>query len=92
MKLAFTNNEKIYTAGKKTANRDWKAGLLPPPILLQRTEPAALRKDDYLTMKLRLLLTKEKSPTYNLVVPYFSKGTPEEWLKFLKNIDRVFVG
>ena len=25
-------------------------------------------------------------------IPYFSTGTPEEWLRFVRNVSKVFVG
>ena len=43
-------------------------------------------------MKLRSVPSVDKSPTYDLVIPYFKNGTPEEWLKFQLNLNRVFVG
>ena len=43
-------------------------------------------------MKLRLVPTVDKNPMYDLVVPYFKNGTPEEWLKFQLNLNQVFVG
>ena len=89
MKIAFASNQEKNT-GKNHGER--KTGFLPPPISLQATEPAVLGKDQYLTMKLRLVPTQDKSPTYNLVVPYFKNGTSEEWLKFQLNLNRVFVG
>ena len=32
------------------------------------------------------------SAEYTLNVPYFQSGTAEEWLKFLQNLEKVFVG
>ena len=29
---------------------------------------------------------------YELSIPFFSAGTPEEWLKFQKNLQAIFVG
>ena len=90
MKIAFANNDE-QPVGKKNYG-DWNGGFLPPPISLQVTEPAVLAKDQYLTMKLRLVPSVDKSPTYDLVIPYFKNGTPKEWLKFQLNLNRVFVG
>lgn len=68
------------TTGKKY-NGDQKNGFLPLPILLQIMGPAVLGKDQYLTMKLRSVLTVDKSPTYDLVVPYFIKWYPQRMVK-----------
>ena len=77
----------------KKNNTDRKSGFLPPPIPLERAETKTLQKDDYLTMKLRSIPNKSTSPVYELNVPYFkADGTPEEWLKFLRNFKKVIVG
>ena len=52
-----------------------------------------MQKDDYLTMKLQLIPNKLTSPVYELNVPYFKNdGTPEEWLKFLRNFKKIIIG
>ena len=51
-----------------------------------------LAKDQYLALKLKSVPGQATSAEYTLNVPYFQSGTPEEWLKFLQNLDRVFVG
>ena len=69
-----------------------KHGFLPPPIPLDCAVTKDLNKDDYLTMKLQLIPNKTTSPIYKLNVPYFKDSTPEEWLKFLSNLQKVIVG
>ena len=63
-----------------------------PAIPLERPEKKSLTKGEYHTYKLRSTPSDNTSPTYELSVPYFSTGTPEEWLKFLDNIKKVYTG
>ena len=51
-----------------------------------------LQKGEYLTYKLRNVPTDVDSPGFELSIPYFSSGTCEEWLLFLKNIQKVLDG
>ena len=75
---------------KKTKNAsNW---FLPPPILLERPEPKELEKDDYMTFKLKTNPASRNIAEYSLNVPYFRDGSPEEWLKFLMNLKRLFEG
>jgi hypothetical protein len=62
------------------------------PIPLEREEPKALLKHEALTMKLRTVPAQADSPTYELTIPYFKSGKPEELLEFIKRLRRVFVG
>ena len=63
-----------------------------PPIPFERPEPKTLVKGEYHAYKLRTNPTDNTSPTYELSVPFFSTGTPEEYLKFKKNLDSVAAG
>ena len=67
-------------------------GFVPPPIPLERPEPKELEKDDYVTLKLKTVPRSSTSAEYSLNMLYFCNGTPEEWLKFLTNLKRVFNG
>ena len=78
------------TIPKKTRNTS--NGFLPPPILFERPEPKELEKDEYMTFKLKTNLASRNSAEYSLNVPYFPDGSPEEWLKFLMNLKRLFEG
>ena len=62
------------------------------PIGLDRPKAKDLQKGEYHSYKLRNVPTDDKSPTYELSIPYFSTGTPEEWLKFRKNLKKVLTG
>ena len=55
-----------------------KSGFIPPPIPLERPEPKILEKGTYLAMKLRSIPDNDESPVYELQIPYFKTGTPEE--------------
>ena len=57
-----------------------------PSIPYERPEKAELRKGEYQNYKLRNEPSDPNSPTYELSVPYFSTGTPEEYLLFYKNV------
>ena len=78
------------TIPKKTRNAS--NGFLPPPILLDRPEPKELEKDQYMTFKLKTDPGNRNSAEYSLSVPYFRDGSPEEWLKFVMNLKRLFEG
>jgi hypothetical protein len=50
-----------------------------PPIPLDRPVKRELEEGDYLVYKLR-----------NDPIPYFRDGTPEQFLRFRKNLQKVF--
>jgi len=77
---------KIAPNGTNTRRR------VVPPIGLDRPEAQELEKGQYQRYKLRNVPDDDNSPTYELTVPYFATGTPEEWLKFRKNLKKVLVG
>ena len=58
----------------------------PPPIPLERPERKTLTKQDGPTFRLRTQPENEHSPTYELQVPVFRSGTPEEWLLTKKKL------
>eukprot|EP00957_Ditylum_brightwellii_P123321 9403027-Ditylum_brightwellii.AAC.1 len=61
----------------KFANRN--QGSKPPPIpFYVKDELKKLSPSDYQTYKLHTNSKDEKSVVYNLVVPYYKVGTPEE--------------
>ena len=74
---------------KKTSSKN---GFIPPPIPLERPEPKILEKGTYLAMKLRSIPDNDESLVYELQIPYFKTGTPEEWFQFVWNLKRVLVG
>eukprot|EP00957_Ditylum_brightwellii_P008094 613816-Ditylum_brightwellii.AAC.1 len=61
-------------------------------IALQRPSPRQLKRGQYHTYKLRTTPTDATSPIYKLSVPFFDKGTPEEWIKFRRGLQAVLKG
>eukprot|EP00957_Ditylum_brightwellii_P082881 6301276-Ditylum_brightwellii.AAC.1 len=76
---------KINEKSLEFANRN--QGGKPPPILFYiKDSSKKLSPLDYQTYKLRTNSKDEKSAVYNLPVPYYEVGTPEEWLQFVDAI------
>jgi hypothetical protein len=63
-----------------------------PAIGLDRPARKKLHKDECLTFKLRSNPADEQSTTYELTIPYFTSGTPEELLLFIKSVRKIFAG
>ena len=63
-----------------------------PPIKLKRLHLWKFNKDQVQTFKCCVDPTKPDSIWYNVSVPYFSNGTPEGWIYFLRCLNRVFKG
>lgn len=63
-----------------------------PPIPLERPAVKELKKQEYLTMKLRSDPADANSQTYDLTIQFFRTGTPEEWLLFQRDLHRVLNG
>eukprot|EP00957_Ditylum_brightwellii_P174069 13253821-Ditylum_brightwellii.AAC.1 len=67
----------VPTANKRT-NPDVKQAIIQFP----RLEPRNLERGQFQTYKLRTTPADATLPVYNLSVPFFNEGTPEEWIKF----------
>ena len=65
---------------------------VPPAIPLERPERKEYKKDEVLSLKLRSNPNDEASQTYELTVPFFRSGTPEEWLLVKKSIIKILAG
>jgi len=78
----------------KTVRQQGNEGkrLLPPVVPFLRIKKPDLKKDEFLTFKLRSNPGQDTSPTYDLSVPFFNRGTAEELFDLLKNINRVCTG
>jgi hypothetical protein len=63
-----------------------------PVIGFERPDKKSIKKDECVTFKLRSSRADENSLTYELTVPFFRSGTPEELLIFLKLVKRVIAG
>eukprot|EP00957_Ditylum_brightwellii_P196840 14997538-Ditylum_brightwellii.AAC.1 len=51
-------------------------------ILFQRATPKPLERGQFHTYKLCTTPADMMSPLYELSVPFFESGTPEEWILF----------
>eukprot|EP00957_Ditylum_brightwellii_P017043 1285438-Ditylum_brightwellii.AAC.1 len=51
-------------------------------ILFPRLAPRQLERGQFHAYKLRTPPADSTSPIYELSVPFFDSGTPEEWIKF----------
>lgn len=65
---------------------------VPPAISLDRPTMKTYAKSEVLSLKLRSNPAEANSQTYELTVPFFRSGTPEEWLVVKKSILRIMVG
>eukprot|EP00957_Ditylum_brightwellii_P165679 12612639-Ditylum_brightwellii.AAC.1 len=72
----------------KISNPDVKRAIIP----FLRPDPRNLEKGQYHTYKLRTTSTDPTSPVYELSVPFFDEGTPEEWIKFRCGLSAVRKG
>ena len=61
----------------------------PPPIPFNKSEQPMPKKPACTKFKLYARPDDEVSNTYNLDICHFKSGTPEEWIKTLKDIDQV---
>ena len=80
----MTNSLSIPTP--KTSTPGMKRRMIQPVIGLERPVKKTLSKDESLVFKLRSNPTDETSTTYELTVPFFKHGTPEELLVFFKDL------
>ena len=79
---------KVSQPSTKTGRKPF----VPPPIPLERPTVKELKKQEYLTMKLRSDPADANSQTYDLTIQFFRTGTPEEWLLFQRDLQRVLTG
>ena len=69
-----------------------KKTLVVPPIPLEREETKKVSKAKVQTFKCRTDPSNKDSPAYEVCVPYFSDGTPEEWIVFLRTLTAAMKG
>eukprot|EP00957_Ditylum_brightwellii_P073123 5557604-Ditylum_brightwellii.AAC.1 len=55
-------------------------------IVFQRPSPRHLKHSQFHMYKLRTTPADATSPIYQLSIPFFDKGTPEEWIKFWRGL------
>ena len=77
---------------KPSSIQSFKKRMLEPPILLTRPDKKELQKGQYLSFKLYNDPANANSTTYELSVPYFETGTPEELIDFVIDTERVITG
>eukprot|EP00957_Ditylum_brightwellii_P022270 1680936-Ditylum_brightwellii.AAC.1 len=82
---------KISKKSLKFANRNQRSKPQPIPFYV-KDNSKKLSPSDYQTYKLCTNSKDEKSAVYNLVVPYYEVGTPEEWLQFVDAITQAIKG
>eukprot|EP00957_Ditylum_brightwellii_P019088 1436760-Ditylum_brightwellii.AAC.1 len=76
---------KTAPIASKSSNPDVKQAI----ILFPRTDPRNLEKGQYHTYKLCTTPADPTSPVYELAIPLFDEGTPEEWIKFRLGLSAV---
>eukprot|EP00957_Ditylum_brightwellii_P181408 13818543-Ditylum_brightwellii.AAC.1 len=67
---------KTAPTAPKSSNPDVKQAIIP----FLRPDPRNLEKGQYHTYKLCTTPTDLTSPVYELSIPFFDEGTPEEWI------------
>ena len=75
-----------------TNNSSANKRFLIAPIPLEREETPPLSKSDYLTLKLRSDPAAVDSTTYDLTIPFFSSGSCEQILDFVRDVKRAIRG
>ena len=62
------------------------------PIPFERPAPPSTKGQEQLKFTLRSNPKKEDSETYTLNVRVYGSGTPEEWIQFRKDLERILIG
>eukprot|EP00957_Ditylum_brightwellii_P120010 9158316-Ditylum_brightwellii.AAC.1 len=73
---------------KRAGNPDVKRAI----ILFARPTLRTLERGTYHTYKLYTDPSDPDSPTYELSIPFFTKESPEEWIKFRHGLKAVLKG
>ena len=79
-------------ASKNTTHKSNSRRFSEPPIGLVRQEKPQFKRGEGLSFKLRSNPTDANSETHELRVMPFSTGTPETWIRFRKDLDKIVVG
>eukprot|EP00957_Ditylum_brightwellii_P168209 12805644-Ditylum_brightwellii.AAC.1 len=66
----------------RQGNKEVKWSIIP----FQRPTPKLLKRGQFHTYKLRTTPADVTSPLYELSVPFFESGTPEEWILFRRGL------
>eukprot|EP00957_Ditylum_brightwellii_P152212 11588439-Ditylum_brightwellii.AAC.1 len=70
---------------KRNSNPDVKRSV----IAFTRPTLRNLERGQYHMYKLRTTPADTDLPTYKLSIPFFDKGSPEEWIKFWRRLQAV---
>eukprot|EP00957_Ditylum_brightwellii_P022013 1660610-Ditylum_brightwellii.AAC.1 len=76
---------KTAPSTKRISNPDVKRAV----IALMRPTLKTLERGQFHTYKLRTSTADTNSPTYELSIPFFDEGMPEEWIKFRCRLQAV---
>eukprot|EP00957_Ditylum_brightwellii_P068765 5219975-Ditylum_brightwellii.AAC.1 len=79
---------KTVPMANKRTNLDVKGAIIP----FLRPELRNLERGQFHTYKLRTTPADATLPVYELSVPSFNEGTPEEWIKFRCGLAAVLKG
>ena len=79
----------MKVAPQRTYNR---SAMINPPLPLEREKSPRYEKHQVQTFKCRVDPTDDKSLQYDIAVPFFDEGTPEEWIYFQRCLERTFSG
>ena len=66
--------------------------VIQPPVPLERMATPKFGKDQVQTFKCRNDPAEPSSAQYDITVPFFSTGTPEEWIYFQRCLRRAMIG
>eukprot|EP00957_Ditylum_brightwellii_P046033 3492455-Ditylum_brightwellii.AAC.1 len=78
----------VPTSSKQQSNPDVKRAV----IKFLRPTPRQLKRGQFHMYKLCTTPADATSPTYKLSIPFFKEGTPEEWIKFQRELQAVLKG
>eukprot|EP00957_Ditylum_brightwellii_P093589 7126670-Ditylum_brightwellii.AAC.1 len=75
-----------------TTKRASKPNVKQAVILFTRPTPRTLERRTFHTYKLRTTPADPNSPIYELSIPFFNEGSPEEWIKTWRGLQAVLKG
>eukprot|EP00957_Ditylum_brightwellii_P129379 9869696-Ditylum_brightwellii.AAC.1 len=79
---------RMAPTSKQRSNPDVKQAI----IVFTRPTPRQLKCGQLHIYKLHTSPADATSPTYKLSVPFFDKGTPEDWIRFWRGLQAVLKG
>eukprot|EP00957_Ditylum_brightwellii_P107133 8174069-Ditylum_brightwellii.AAC.1 len=67
---------KTVPTKPRRPSKDMKRAIIP----FKRADPKLLERSQFHTYKLRTTPADAMSPIYELSLPFFEEGSPEEWI------------